>query len=175
METAEDRLQPLTRSGMMLAGFALLLLAWPIGFGAMVIAGGGHGSPFDSNWIEAAFGVTMLAIPVLMIIIGIACLAATTRGRMRVAGMLALLIPVDLAAAVVTMQLAMRPDSVVAYPVQPTPDLSRPAAAVGGGPTIVSIACSAAGDECVTTTTEHGPTGEKTTRKVEKVAPRGEQ
>jgi hypothetical protein len=40
------------------------------------------------------------------------------------------------------------------------------------GPTQVGIACSAAGDECITTTTTYSAAGPRTTRKVEKITSR---
>jgi hypothetical protein len=167
----EPRLGPLARSGMLLLGACLLLLAWPVGFAAAVFSGGGHGSPFDGSAAEAVFGAAMLAIPVLMIVLGIACLAARDRFGVKVATMIALLIPADLALAVTAASLAMRSDPPVAYPVQrQLPSITSENIVIGPGPTHVGVACSAAGDECVTSTTTYSADGEPTTtRKVEKI------
>ena len=169
----EARLRPLARSGMLLLGAILLLTAWPVGYLAAVISGGGHGSPFDGSTTEAIWGAAMLAIPLLMIAVGIACLAATNRRRLKFAGAVALLIPLDIAVAIGSLQLLMRTEPPpVAYPVgRPPADLGTMNAIAATGPTHVAIACSVKGDECVETTTTYTPDGPVTTREVEKITP----
>src|SRR5690348_9903847 len=99
MDERELLLRAPARLALMLTGIALIAAAWPIGFVAMVIAGGGHGSPFDGSASEAVWGAAMWAIPLIMIVIGIACLAARSPRRARFAGLVALALPLDLALA----------------------------------------------------------------------------
>ena len=156
---------------MVLAGAALVLAAWPVGYIAAVFSGGGHGSPFDGDWVEAVWGAALLAIPVLMIAIGIACFAATTQRRLRIAGLVALTIPLDFAVIAGAMWQMSRPDPLpIAHPVSPPmPDPTKMKIVAADGPTHVGIACSVTGDECVTTTTTYTATGKTTRRTVEKI------
>ena len=169
MSGTEERLRAPVRAALALVGVVLLCAAGPVGFIAAVVSGGGHGSPFDGDWAEATFGAAMLAIPILMIVVGIAYASATTHRRIRIAAALTLLLPLDLAVAFTFSYLAMRPDPVVAYPVnEPQADFTTLKPVPSTGPTHVGIACSVAGDECVTTTTTLTPSGTTTTREAEK-------
>ena len=159
------------RLAFIVIGLALIPAAWPVGYLAMVIAGGGHSSPFDGSATEAVWGAAMLAIPLIMIVIGIACIAAKTPRRARFAGIVALALPLDLALAIGALWYLNRPDPPLAHPVMPrAPEILPGNAVVLGGPTQVAIGCSAKGDECVTRTTTYDSAGKATTtRKVERV------
>ena len=132
-----------------------MLAVWPIGFLAMVVAGGGHGSPFDGSASEWIMGAALWAIPVLMIALGIACLAATTRKRLLIVAALAAAIPLDLVLALVAGRIASEPRSGAEF-ARPAPPLDPKPMRVteeGIGKSI-GIACSVETGEC--TTTESG-------------------
>ncbi|HEY6048109.1 MAG TPA: hypothetical protein VIV07_03585, partial [Sphingomicrobium sp.] len=91
----DDRLSSGARVALLVFGAVLIAAAWPVGFLAAVIAGGGHSSPFGHSPAEAVLGTAMLAVAVLMIALGTACLAATNLRRLRIAGLVGLLFPLD--------------------------------------------------------------------------------
>jgi hypothetical protein len=143
------RLSPIWRSGLVLAGLILVAAAWPVAFLGMVFAGGGHTSPFAGPLSQQVFAAAMLVGPLMMIVVGIVCLAAINAWRARLAGLLALAIPLDAAVAAIALWETNRPPPPAGYLVPADKGLIGPARTVATGPTVVSIACSARTGKCV--------------------------
>jgi hypothetical protein len=155
--TASPGLARSTRISLILAGLLLLGLIWPVGFAALVISGGGHGSPFDGGPAEFVMGLALLAVPVIMLVLGLACLACTTRRRLRVLPFLALAVPLDLVVALVAGAYAMRSPSPRSYAVPPANTAGQAPMVAEGGGTTVSIACNPTTGACITTTQPAAP------------------
>lgn len=159
MTEASSPLGPVARSTLVLAGMLLLLLAWPVGFGAMVFSGGGHGSPFDGSVSEWIFGAAMVGIPLLMLMLGIACIVATSRRRLWAVWLLAAAIPADLAVAATAMHIASRPRPPKSYAISAAEaDINRGPMIAGPPGRSIGIACSAMTDECVVSEAGAGTT-----------------
>jgi hypothetical protein len=104
--TRSPRLARPLRIALILAGLLLVAISGPIAFVFAVIAGGGHGSPFDDGAAAFAMGITLLAVPLLIAVLGIICIVCTTRLRLRIAGGIAVSIPIVLASAIVLGHIA---------------------------------------------------------------------
>jgi hypothetical protein len=89
-----------------LVGLTLLALSLPIGFVCLVIASGGHGNPFKGSAIDVAVALELIAVPVLLIAVGIASLVCTNHWRLRLVAALALALGLDLLLVIVTMRLS---------------------------------------------------------------------
>ena len=148
--TASPRLSRGIRLPLILLGLLLVPLSLPLAYGFAIISGGGHGSPFEGSATEFAFGVTFIAVPFLVLLLGIASLACTNRTRLRIVIALAAAVPATFAIAVCFGYLASRPHE---HPelITPAPplDLDPSQVTVQGGGKHVSIACNPVDGECV--------------------------
>ena len=139
VDRGEERISGWRRWTVLLLGGILIAAAWPVGFILAVISGGGHGSPFGHSLVENVFGGAMLAMPVLMVALGIAFLAATSLQRLRIAAGLALLIPVDVAVIAVAIWQMNQPEPPVIIP-PPDPHAVIPGAPVVTGQPALAVA-----------------------------------
>ena len=89
-----------------LVGLTLLASSLPIGFVCLVIASGGYGDPFRGSAIDVAVALQMIAVPVLLVAVGITSLVSTNRWRLRLVAALALALGLDLLLAFLTMSLS---------------------------------------------------------------------
>jgi hypothetical protein len=148
--TASPRLSRGMRLLLILLGLLLVPLSLPLAYGFAIISGGGHGSPFEGSAAEFAFGVTFIAVPFLVLLLGIASLACTNRTRLKIVIGLAAAVPATFALAVYFGYLASRPHE---HPelITPAPprDLDPSQVTVQGGGKHVSIACNPIDGECV--------------------------
>jgi hypothetical protein len=94
------------RMALCLVGLVLLGLSLPIGFVCLVIASGGHGDPFKGSVIDVAVALEMIAVPLLLIVLGITCLACTNRWRLRLLAALTLALGLDVLLVFLTMRLS---------------------------------------------------------------------
>ena len=156
--TASKRLSREARLALILIGLILTIGAWPLGFIFAVVAGGGHGSPFDGGATEFAMGVALLAVPFLVLLLGIACLACTNRVRLRIVGMLAAAVPATFVVAVALGHAASQPrdGGEFAMPGPPILDTPHQVIAEPGGKH-VSIACNSVSGECLQREQQLGP------------------
>jgi hypothetical protein len=146
--TASPRLPRGVRLALTLVGLLLSLVSLPLGFGFAIFSGGGHGSPFDGGAAEFAFGLTFLAVPLLILMLGIACLVCTNRVRLRIVAALGAAVPLTFGLAVFFGWWASQPHD---HPelVTPAPPLKSDEVIVQGGGKHVSISCNAVSGECV--------------------------
>jgi hypothetical protein len=148
--TASPRLSRGVRLALILLGLLLVPLSLPLAFGFAIISGGGHGSPFEGSAAEFAFGVTFIAVPFLVLLLGIACLACTNRTRLKIVIGLAAAVPATFALAIYFGYLASRHHE---HPelITPAPplDLDPSQVTVQGGGKHVSIACNPVDGGCV--------------------------
>ena len=107
--TASPRLSRWMRLPLILLGLLLVPLSLPLAYGFAIISGGGHSSPFEGSAAEFAFGVTFIAVPFLVLLLGIASLACTNRTRLKIVIGLAAAVPATFALAVCFGYLASRP------------------------------------------------------------------
>jgi hypothetical protein len=89
-----------------LVGIGLIVLSLPIGFVCLVIASGGHGDPFKGSVIDVAVALEMIAVPLLLIAVGITCVVCTNRWRLPLLAALTLALGLDLLLAFLTMTLS---------------------------------------------------------------------
>jgi hypothetical protein len=144
----EERISGWRRGMLLVLGGVLIAAAWPIGFILAVISGGGHGSPFGHSVVENVFGAAMLAVPVLMLALGIAFIAASSLRRLRIAAALGLLIPIDLAViAAAVWQMDQPPPPVILPPADPHAVIP---AAPAVQPVLAVAACSPDKRTCTT-------------------------
>ena len=155
--TASPRLPRGVRLVLILLGLLLVPLSLPLAYGSAIISGGGHGSPFDGGAAEFAFGVTFLAVPCLILLLGIACLACTNRTRLKIVIGLAAAVPATFGLASWFGYLASRPHD---HPelITPAPplDLNSSRVTVLSGGKHVSVACNPVSGECVQREAELG-------------------
>jgi hypothetical protein len=100
---------PLTRRirvTLLLVGLVLLGLSLPIGFLCLVIASGGHGNPFEGSVIDVAVALEMIAVPLLLGAVGIACVMCTNRWRLRLVAALTFALGLDVLLVLLTMKLS---------------------------------------------------------------------
>ena len=68
------------RGLLILLGMASLAGSFFVGFGILVMLGGGHGSPFGAtSLVEWLITITFLAIPVIIFAFGATCIGTTSR------------------------------------------------------------------------------------------------
>ena len=147
-ESHDEQIVGWRRWTVLLFGVVLIAAAWPVGFILAVISGGGHGSPFGHSNVETVFGAAMLAVPVLMLALGICFVAATNLGRLRIAAALALLIPVDVAVIAGAVWQMNQPEPPVIIPAG-NPNAVLPGApVVTGQPVLALAACSPDRRQC---------------------------
>ena len=148
--TASPRLPRGVRLVLIFLGLLLIPLSLPLAYAFAVISGGGHGSPFDGGAAEFAFGATFLAVPCLILLLGVACLSCTNRTRLKIVIGLAAAVPATFALASWFGYLASRPHD---HPelITPAPplDLQSSRVTVRSGGKHVSVACNPVSGECV--------------------------
>jgi hypothetical protein len=148
--TVSPRLSRGVRLALILIGLLLVPTSFPLAFGFAIISGGGHGSPFDGGSAEYAFGILFLTVPVLILLLGIACLACTNRTRLKIVVGLGAAIPVTFALSITFGYLASRPhDHLRLITPAPPPEVNLSPMTVVSSAKHVSIACNPVSGECV--------------------------
>ena len=117
-------------------GLILTIGAVPLAFVVAVIAGGGHPTPFGHTPAEATLGTTLLGVPGLLLLLGLALVRGSVTDRWGIAVAIALLIPVDAAVAAVALWRVNQPPPPVTYA---PPD---PKAVIPGQPVMAVPTCT---------------------------------
>lgn len=108
-ETQEVDLSGGCRGLLILIGLAAMLLSFFLGFGILVMLGGGHGSPFGAkSLIEWLITITFLAVPVIVFAFGAACVRTTARRQLGTIAALMAAVPGLLVLAYVFQIIAAR-------------------------------------------------------------------
>lgn len=134
MERAASRRLARIASG--ICGLVLAIGAVPLAFIVAVIAGGGHGSPFGYTPAEATLGASLLGVPALLLLLGLALVRGGLTDRWGIAVAITVLIPVDAAVAAVALWRVNQPPPPVVY-VSPDPN-----AVIPGQPVMAVPACT---------------------------------
>ena len=124
------------RVASIVCGVVLAIAAVPLAFFVAVVAGGGHTTPFGHTPAEATLGASLLGIPALLLLLGIALVRGGLTERWSIAVAITLLIPVDAAVAAVALWRVDQPPPPVIY-VPPDPK-----AVIPGQPAIAVPTCT---------------------------------
>ncbi|HEX8240323.1 MAG TPA: hypothetical protein VF574_11345 [Allosphingosinicella sp.] len=151
------RLEKPTRAKIAALGAAAWIATVPAGFVGLMIFGF-HGRLEEMDWDERLALHTLPLLPLILALLGLACFLCFTRRGLLIVKALAALAILDAVLLVFSFQSMNRPDpSFVRSVTLPAPPVSASGPVTGvAGPTRVSIACSATGDECWTTRLEGG-------------------
>ena len=110
----------LARVASTICGLVLAAAAVPLAFLVAAIAGGGHSSPFGHTPAEATLGVSLLGVPALLLLLGLALVRGGLTGRWGIAIAITVLIPLDAGVAAVALWRVNQPPPPVVY-VAPDP------------------------------------------------------